>query len=71
MRTVTGQLTHVDGLKSSHYGNPRFEITPDNETTYRTEVDGSVGYEVMNHRIGSRVTLTLTRSGAVMGMVRS
>lgn len=71
MPTVTGRLTSVDRLNSSRNGNPRFTLTLDDTNSYRTIVDGSVGYEVSNYRIGTMVTLTLNRREMVEYMVKA
>jgi hypothetical protein len=68
-KTVTGRLTQVERLGVSRLGNPRFEITLDGSDTYTTQSDASVSYDVTNFRIGRQVTLELTRSGRVTGMI--
>lgn len=62
--TVTGRLDKAERLDASSAGNPRWEVTVDGKK-YRTEVNGSVGYDVDNHRVGRRVTLTLEGTSVV------
>lgn len=62
--TVTGRLDKAERLNASSLGNPRWEVTVDGKK-YRTEVNGSVGYDVDNHRVGRRVTLTLEGTSVV------
>jgi len=61
--SITGRLSYIERKPSSANGNPRYLVAIDlgNETAngYLTAVDGSVGYEVTNYRIGREVTLTL------------
>ena len=60
---ITGRLSYVQRKPSSTNGNPRYLVAIDlgNETAngYLTQIDGSVGYEVANYKIGREVTLTL------------
>lgn len=66
-KTITGTLEWVERLGSSRNGNPRFAVTVD-DTEFRTQIDGSVGYEVSNHRVGSEITLVLGARSAVVDM---
>lgn len=67
-KTVLGTLTNIERLGSSTNGNPRYAVTLNDSDTYRTLIDGSVGYEVTNHRVGSPVALTLGPRAAVIDM---
>ena len=68
-KKITGRLSDVRRLQSSTYGNPRYAIVLDDQSKeHRTQIDGSVAYEVTNYRIGRRVTLTVDQWGAVVDM---
>lgn len=75
MRTVTGRLTSKERVDTSRNGNPRWDITINDGTTYgttyRTIVDGSVGYDVGNYRQGTMVVLTLDKRDRVQWMNRA
>ena len=45
--SVTGKLTVLNRLPSSHFGNPRYEVLIDNQTV-ATMVDASLGYGITN-----------------------
>lgn len=59
-RERRGTLEKVERMQSSYYGNPRFRLTVAGET-YPTQVDGSVGYEVTNFKVGREIILTLVK----------
>ena len=53
--------------EASRAGNPRWVITLDGTKRYTTKVNGAVGFEVDNFRVGRQVVLTL-EGEAVIGM---
>lgn len=65
---ITVQVNDIRRGKTSRLGNPSW-ILDTNLGTFRTQTDGSVGYEIPNTRADllrpwNRAILTLTRAGA-------
>lgn len=44
----TATITHIERMKSSHYGNPRFMLTFDNGKSYPTQPDAMIAYGIEN-----------------------
>lgn len=64
-------ISRLERMRSSFYGNPRFQVTFTDGTSAPTEVDGSVGYGIENS--GFRDTplrVTFNRYGHVSYIVR-
>lgn len=51
-RAIIGRVTNTTRMRSSRYGNPRFEVTIHTTGTgdraFRTQPDGSLGYAIQN-----------------------
>ena len=51
-RAIIGKDTNCKRMRSSRYGNPRFEVTVHTtgtgERVFRTQPDSSLGYEIEN-----------------------
>lgn len=70
---VTGTIEAITRLPNSTNGNPRFRLAVAREDDdgvlemFTTQSDASYGYEIGNpgHRVGDRVTFTLTKAGRI------
>lgn len=68
-RWVDREITSIERLNCSTYGNPRFKIGLDGETCI-TSSDAAFCYEVENpgYRVGSNVRVLFTRAGRIANM---
>jgi len=70
LSTLTGTIsTSAVHVGTSTMGNPTYRVQVDG-VDYRTEANGSIGYAASNFRRGDLVTLSLTRAGRVVNIVR-
>lgn len=45
---LVGSVVSCERLSNSRNGNPRYEVTFNDGNWFKTQVDGSVGYEINN-----------------------
>lgn len=65
VRKVQGMISApATYVSTSGNGNPYFDVFLDGKT-YRTEIDGQVGYDAQNHKPGEMVEFWLNSSGFV------
>ena len=66
MKTVTGKVKHLEHLRPSANGNPRYKITLDNGKTYQLQSDAALGYGIANSEYRTRNhTFVLSDSGKI------
>lgn len=64
--TVTGKVVSVKYAGASHYGNPAYFVTLDNDETYRTMSDAMISYAIENPEYRDEPhVFTLTRAGRI------
>ncbi len=63
-KIVTGRIIRTERVRTSSMGNPTFDVTFDDGSTYRTMTNASLAYEVQNRELRVKAhTYALTRAG--------
>lgn len=69
MRWLSREITSIERLRCTSYGNPRFRIGLDGQPATTTS-NASFCYEIENpgYRVGSHVRVQFTRAGRIANM---
>ncbi len=61
----TAKIEHLERLNNSVYGNPRYEVTFNNDRVAKTMSDAAFAYAINNPEYRGLVGVELTRAGTI------